>query len=85
MKTSVENVADLVKEKKIPGIRDIRDESDRHGMRVVFEIKRDENPEVILNRSSAPSATATTVCGDGWRWTIFRSEFRSNFHQLPRP
>lgn len=46
----VENVADLVKEKKIPGIRDIRDESDRHGMRVVFEIKRDENPEVILNQ-----------------------------------
>jgi DNA gyrase subunit A len=46
----VENVADLVKEKKIPGIRDIRDESDRHGMRVVFEIKKDENPEVILNQ-----------------------------------
>ncbi|MGA8830861.1 MAG: DNA gyrase subunit A [Desulfomonilaceae bacterium] len=46
----VENVADLVKERKIPGIRDIRDESDRHGMRVVFEIKRDENPEVILNQ-----------------------------------
>ncbi len=46
----VESVADLVKEKKIPGIRDIRDESDRHGMRVVFELKRDENPEVILNQ-----------------------------------
>jgi hypothetical protein len=52
-----------------------------------FEIREFEvpNPEVILNRSSVPSATATTVCGDGWRWTIFRSEFRSNFHQLPRP
>lgn len=46
----VENVADLVKDKKIPGIRDIRDESDRHGMRVVFELKRDENPELILNQ-----------------------------------
>ncbi len=46
----VENVADLVKDKKIPGIRDIRDESDRHGMRVVFELKRDETPEVILNQ-----------------------------------
>lgn len=46
----VENVAELVKDKKIPGIRDIRDESDRHGMRVVFELKRDENPEVVLNQ-----------------------------------
>ncbi len=46
----VENVADLVKDKRIPGIRDIRDESDRHGMRVVFELKRDENPEVVLNQ-----------------------------------
>lgn len=46
----VENVAELVKDKKIPGIRDLRDESDRHGMRVVFELKRDENPEVVLNQ-----------------------------------
>ena len=46
----VENVAELVKDKKIPGIRDLRDESDRHGMRVVFELKRDENPDVVLNQ-----------------------------------
>jgi len=46
----VENVAELVKDKKIVGIRDIRDESDRQGMRVVFELKRDENPEVITNQ-----------------------------------
>jgi DNA gyrase subunit A len=46
----VENVADLVKDKRIPGIRDIRDESDRHGMRVVFELKKDENPDVVLNQ-----------------------------------
>lgn len=46
----VENVAELVKDKRIPGIRDIRDESDRHGMRVVFELKRDENPDVVLNQ-----------------------------------
>jgi len=46
----VEHVAELVKDKRITGIRDIRDESDRHGMRVVFELKRDENPEVILNQ-----------------------------------
>ncbi|MDQ7782100.1 MAG: DNA gyrase subunit A [Desulfomonilaceae bacterium] len=46
----VENAAELVKDKRITGIRDIRDESDRHGMRVVFDLKRDENPEVILNQ-----------------------------------
>ncbi|MFH1112957.1 MAG: DNA gyrase subunit A [Pseudomonadota bacterium] len=46
----VETAADLVKDKRITGIRDIRDESDRHGMRVVFDLKRDENPEVILNQ-----------------------------------
>jgi len=46
----VETVADLVKDKKITGIRDIRDESDRTGMRVVFDLKRDEIPEVILNQ-----------------------------------
>lgn len=46
----VEHVAELVKDKRITGIRDIRDESDRHGMRVVFDLKRDENPEVILNQ-----------------------------------
>jgi DNA gyrase subunit A len=46
----VENVAELVKDKKIPGIRDIRDESARQGMRVVFELKKDENPDVVLNQ-----------------------------------
>lgn len=46
----VEASAELVKNKTITGIRDIRDESDRRGMRVVFELKRDENPEVILNQ-----------------------------------
>ncbi len=46
----LESVADLVKDKRITGIRDLRDESDRHGMRVVFELKRDENPDVVLNQ-----------------------------------
>jgi len=46
----VEKVADLVKEKKITGISDLRDESDRKGMRVVIELKRDANPNVILNQ-----------------------------------
>jgi len=45
----VEKIAELVKEKKIEGISDLRDESDREGMRIVIELKRDENPTIILN------------------------------------
>ncbi len=45
----LESIAKLVKNKKITGISDLRDESDREGMRIVVEIKRDEIPEVILN------------------------------------
>jgi DNA gyrase subunit A len=45
----IEKIADLVRAKKIEGISDIRDESDRDGMRVVIELKRDEVAEVILN------------------------------------
>jgi len=45
----IERIAELVQEKKIEGISDIRDESDREGMRVVVELKRGEQPEVILN------------------------------------
>ncbi len=46
----IENIAELVKEKKIPDISDIRDESDRRGMRIVIEIKRDGNAQVVLNQ-----------------------------------
>ncbi|PRR80363.1 DNA gyrase subunit A [Clostridium liquoris] len=46
----IENMADLVKEKKIDGISDLRDESDRDGMRIVIEIKRDSNPNIVLNQ-----------------------------------
>jgi DNA gyrase subunit A len=45
----IERIAELVQDKKIEGISDIRDESDRDGMRIVIEIKRGEQPEVILN------------------------------------
>ena len=45
-----EKIAELVKEKKIDGITDIRDESDREGMRVVIELRRDVNPNVLLNQ-----------------------------------
>jgi DNA gyrase subunit A len=45
----IERIAELVQEKKIEGISDLRDESDREGMRIVVELRRGEQPEVILN------------------------------------
>ena len=47
--TLLEKIADLVKDKKIEGITDLRDESDRDGMRIYIEIKRDANPHKVLN------------------------------------
>lgn len=46
----IENIADLVKDKRIEGISDLRDESDRDGMRIVIELKRDANAKVVLNQ-----------------------------------
>ena len=48
--TMIENIAELVREKKLEGISDIRDESDRHGMRVVIELKRDAMADIVLNQ-----------------------------------
>ena len=45
----IEKIAELVKDKKIDGITDLRDESDRQGMRVCIELRRDANPNVVLN------------------------------------
>ncbi|WP_346355071.1 DNA gyrase subunit A [Azotosporobacter soli] len=45
----IEKIADLVRDKAIDGITDLRDESDRNGMRVVIELRRDVNPDVVLN------------------------------------
>lgn len=45
----IEKIADLVREKEIDGITDLRDESDRNGMRIVIELRRDVNPQVLLN------------------------------------
>ncbi|MBC8080786.1 MAG: DNA gyrase subunit A, partial [Gorillibacterium sp.] len=45
----ITNIADLVREKRIDGITDLRDESDRNGMRIVIELRRDVNPNVVLN------------------------------------
>jgi len=45
----IESIADLVRDKKLEGLSDIRDESDKDGMRIVIELKKDENPQIILN------------------------------------
>ncbi len=56
----LENIANLVNSKKIEGIADIRDESDREGMRVVIEIRKGEFPEVILNNLYKHTALQTS-------------------------
>jgi DNA gyrase subunit A len=48
--TMIERIADLVREKRVEGISELRDESDRHGMRVVIELRRDASAEVVLNQ-----------------------------------
>ena len=52
----VENIADQVKETRLEGISDLRDESDRNGMRIVIELKKDANEQVVLNRLYAQTA-----------------------------
>ncbi len=56
----LENIADLVNDKKLGGIADIRDESDREGMRIVIEIRKGEFPEVILNNLYKHTALQTS-------------------------
>ena len=57
--TLLEKIADLVKEKKLDGIADLRDESDRDGMRIYIEIKRDANPHKVLNNLFKHTALQT--------------------------
>ena len=56
----IKNMADQVNEKRLDGISDIRDESDRTGMRIVVELKRDANAQVVLNRLFAQTQLQTT-------------------------
>ena len=56
----IKNMADQVNEKRLDGISDIRDESDRTGMRIVIELKRDANAQVVLNRLFAQTQLQTT-------------------------
>ena len=64
----IEKIADLVRDKKIEGIADLRDESDRNGMRVVIELKRDANADVILNQL--------------FRWSPMQTSFGANMLSL---
>jgi DNA gyrase subunit A len=64
----VERIAELVREKKIEGISDVRDESNRHGYRVVVELKRDAMPDVVLNQL--------------YRFTALQSTFGANMVAL---
>jgi len=56
----IENIAELVKDKKLEGISDLRDESDREGMRIVIELKRDANANVVLNQLFKHTSLQTT-------------------------
>jgi len=66
--TMIEKMAELVRDKRIEGISDIRDESDRNGMRVVIELKRDAVPDVVLNQL--------------YRFTPLQGSFGCNFVAL---
>ena len=59
-KQLIENIADQVRDKKLEGISGLRDESDRNGMRIVIELKKDANSQVVLNRLFAQTQLQTT-------------------------
>ena len=56
----IKNIAEQVKDKRLEGISDMRDETDRNGMRIVIELKKDSNPQVVLNRLFAQTQMQTT-------------------------
>ena len=56
----IKNIADQVHDKRLEGISDLRDETDRNGMRMVIELKRDANPQVVLNRLFAQTSLQTS-------------------------
>ena len=66
--TLIEKIAELVRDKRVEGISDMRDESDRDGMRIVMELKRDANPDVVMNQL--------------WRFTALQSSFGCNMIAL---
>jgi len=64
----LERISELVTEKRIEGISDARDESDRHGMRVVIELKRDAMADVVLNQLYRHTACSRRLASTCWRW-----------------
>ena len=56
----IKRIAEQVKDKRLDGISDLRDETDRNGMRIVIELKRDANPQVVLNRLFAQTSMQTS-------------------------
>ncbi len=66
--TLIEKIAELVRDKRVEGISDMRDESDRDGMRIVMELKRDANADVVMNQL--------------WRFTALQSSFGCNMIAL---
>ncbi len=56
----MKKIAELVRDKKLEGISDLRDESDREGMRIVVELKRDANPNIVLNNLYKQTQLQTT-------------------------
>ena len=56
----IKNMADQVNDKRLEGISDIRDETDRTGMRIVIEVRHDANPQVVLNRLFAQTQLQTS-------------------------
>jgi DNA gyrase/topoisomerase IV subunit A len=65
----IEKIAELVKEKKIEGISELRDESDKDGMRIVIEIKRGESGEIVLNNPTSRPRCRPRSASTWWRWT----------------
>ena len=65
----IEKIADLVREKKIAGISDLRDESDRAGMRLVIELKRDAIPKVVLNKLYKHTPCRPPSASTCWPWS----------------
>jgi DNA gyrase subunit A len=64
----IERIAEMVNERRLEGISDIRDESDRDGMRIVIELKRDAYPRVVLNNLYKQTPCKTTLASTCWPW-----------------
>ena len=68
-KVLIETIADQVHDKRLEGISGLRDESDRKGMRIVIELKKDANPQVVLNTCSARPSSRLPLPLICWRWS----------------